>query len=224
MNKQNTAVLRIAFLFSIVCGLCWNFQTKASESSPGKINASKILVLGDSISAGYGMPLEKGWVNLLEIFLQENYPGWTTINASVSGETTSGGLARFPDLLDAHNPEIVIIELGGNDGLRGHPISSIKENLSQIVALTKQYNALPIIVEMQIPPNYGKRYTDLFTEAFGAVAQKSGAVLIPFFLEQMAITEGFMQDDGIHPTADAQPIMLEGFLPFIRPLLGEKND
>ena len=101
MNMQNTAVLRIAFLFSIVCGLCWNLQTKASESSPGEINASKILVLGDSISAGYGMPLEKGWVNLLEIFLQENHPGWTTINASVSGETTSGGLARFPDLLDA---------------------------------------------------------------------------------------------------------------------------
>ena len=82
MNMQNTAVLRIAFLFSVVCGLCWNFQTKASESSPGKINASKILVLGESISAGYGMPLEKGWVNLLEIFLQENHPGWTTINAS----------------------------------------------------------------------------------------------------------------------------------------------
>ena len=99
----------------------------------------------------------------------------------------------------------------------------MKENLSQIVALTKKYNALPIIVEMQIPPNYGKRYTDLFTEAFGAVAREKDAVLIPFFLEQMAITEGFMQDDGIHPTADAQPIMLEGFLPFIRPLLGKRN-
>jgi len=176
-------------------------------------------VLGDSISAGYGMQREQGWVNLLSETLIAREEPWKAINASISGETTGGGRARLPGLLEEHSPKIVIIELGGNDGLRGYPISKIRSNLAAMVDATQQAGAIPLIVSMRIPPNYGPRYTDAFDAVFAEVAQETGAAIVPFLLSDVAFTEGFMQDDGIHPTAAAQPLLLDAIWTYLDPLL-----
>lgn len=181
--------------------------------------AQAIVVLGDSISAGYGMQREQGWVNLLSETLIAREEPWKAINASISGETTGGGRARLPGLLEEHSPKIVIIELGGNDGLRGYPISKIRSNLAAMVDATQQAGAIPLIVSMRIPPNYGPRYTDAFDAVFAEVAQETGAAIVPFLLSDVAFTEGFMQDDGIHPTAAAQPLLLDAIWTYLDPLL-----
>lgn len=165
----------------------------------------KVLVLGDSISAAYGMSLEQGWVALLEKSLAEEFPGLTLINTSISGETTAGGLARLPALLEAHNPTLVIIELGGNDGLRGYPINNVRENLRQLVLLSQQSGAQVLLLPMEIPPNYGSRYTKAFRQSFTQVAEETHSHLGAFILEEIALEQGLMQADGIHPTAQAQP-------------------
>ncbi|MEM9624017.1 MAG: arylesterase [Pseudomonadota bacterium] len=176
-------------------------------------------MLGDSISAGYGIQSEEGWVHLLQQALaHEEYP-WHAVNASISGETTGGGLARLPGVMDAHKPGIVIIELGGNDGLRGYPISRMRENLAAMVSLVQSYGALPIVVSMRIPPNYGPRYTRAFDAVFADVAEQTNASLVPFILEDVALDRKLMQDDGIHPTAAAQPLLLDAIWPYLQPHL-----
>jgi acyl-CoA thioesterase-1 len=174
---------------------------------------SKILVLGDSISAAYGIQREAGWVALLEDRLSPQ--GVSVVNASVSGETTGGGLARLPDALDLHDPSVVIIELGGNDGLRGYPIERIRENLQAMVNAADPQQRRIILVGMQIPPNYGRRYTEAFTGLFQDIATQHGLQLVPFFMEAVAVQPSMMQRDGIHPTAEAQPLLLETIWPFI---------
>ena len=177
------------------------------------------MVLGDSISAGYGIQRDQGWVHLLSQALARREDAWIAVNASVSGETTGGGRARLQGVLAENLPEIVIIELGGNDGLRGYPISKIRENLSAIVDLVKASGATPIIVAMRIPPNYGPRYTRAFDAVFAEVATAKDAHLVPFLLQQVALAENLMQDDGIHPTAAAQPLLLEAVWTLLHPLL-----
>ena len=173
------------------------------------------MVFGDSISAAYGMSLEQGWVaQLAEVLKAQNRP-YTVINASISGETTAGGLRRFPALLSEHEPTIVIIELGANDGLRGYPLGTLKKNLIQMVELAQQNNAKVILLPMRIPPNYGSRYTKGFYQTYLQVAQKTNSVLAPFILEQVALNPALMQEDGIHPTVEAQPLMLDTLLPTI---------
>lgn len=176
-------------------------------------------MLGDSISAGYGIQSEKGWVNLLQNWVNARELGWAVVNASISGETTGGGLARLPELLSDHDPDIVLIELGGNDGLRGYPTSRMRTNLEKMVALSSDIGAQPVLMAMRIPPNYGPRYTRAFEKAFQTVSDQAGIPLIPFFLESIALESGMMQADGIHPTADAQPQMLESVLDYLAPLL-----
>lgn len=174
-----------------------------------------MLVLGDSISAAYGIQRSEGWVAMLNQRLTANYPGSRVINASVSGETTSGGLARLPAALAADEVDVVVIELGGNDGLRGYPSATIEDNLRQMVQLSQNADAQALLFGMQIPPNYGPRYTQAFHQAFHDVASQTGARLLPFFLEQVATDPELMQRDGIHPTAQAQALLLETAWPLI---------
>ena len=179
----------------------------------------KILVLGDSISAGYGMNLDDGWVNLMNQTLIQRESPWRLINASISGETTIGGLKRLPELLEIYKPQIVVLELGGNDGLRGYPSTKIRANLLAMTELAKNAGAKPVIISMRIPPNYGPRYTKAFESVFVDAAAQSGAALVPFLFEAVATSRDLMQADGIHPTAKAQPLLVEGFLPYLEPLM-----
>lgn len=178
-----------------------------------------IVVLGDSISASYGIQREQGWVHLLDTALAQREESWFAVNASVSGETTGGGYARLAGVLSEHKPEIVIIELGGNDGLRGYPVDKIRENLRGMVDLVNASGATPIIVAMRIPPNYGPRYTRAFDTVFAQVATEKGTAYVPFLLEEVALAENMMQEDGIHPTAEAQPLLLDAVWEELSPLL-----
>jgi acyl-CoA thioesterase-1 len=178
-----------------------------------------ILVLGDSLSAAFGIRVEQGWVALLQARLRAKGYGHRVVNASSSGETTGGAFARLPRALATHRPAIVIVELGGNDGLRGLPITDIRANLDAIVQRSRQASAKVLLVGMRIPPNYGGPYTKQFHELFGDLAQKHRLPLVPFFLERVALVDSLMQDDGIHPTVAAQPILLDEIWPRLEPLL-----
>lgn len=185
--------------------------------SPMLLAAKTIMVVGDSISAGYGMNIQQGWVHLLQKRLDQQYPKQhKVVNASVSGETTSGALARLPKLLQSHRPDIVIIELGGNDGLRGHPPALIEKNLAQLVQKSQQAKAKVIVFGMKIPPNYGTAYSKAFEQNYKIVSQKYNAKLLPFFMQGVAGQKTLMQKDQIHPNAKAQPILLNTAYPMIK--------
>ncbi len=184
-----------------------------------RADAPVILVLGDSLSAAYGMRVEQGWVSLLAVRLKSSGYGYSVVNASSSGETTGGALARLPRALEKHRPAVVIVELGGNDGLRGLPIKDARSNLDSIVRLSRQAGARVLLIGMRIPPNYGPVYTSDFHRMFGEVAARQKVPLLPFFLEGIALDEGLIQDDGLHPTAAAQPKMLDQVWPLLVPLL-----
>lgn len=185
--------------------------------SPMLLAAKTIMVVGDSISAGYGMNIQQGWVHLLQKRLDQQYPKQhKVVNVSVSGETTSGALARLPKLLQSHRPDIVIIELGGNDGLRGQPPALIQKNLAQLVQKSQQAKAKVIVFGMKIPPNYGKAYSKAFEQNYKIVSQKYNAKLLPFFMQGVAGQKTLMQKDQIHPNAKAQPILLNTAYPMIK--------
>lgn len=181
-----------------------------------RAEAATILVLGDSISAAYGMSLQQGWVAGLGEELGEDY---NVVNASISGETTAGGLRRLPALLEQHKPHLVIIELGGNDGLRGYPLKKFRSNLNELVMKSKAAGARAILVPMEIPPNYGTRYTAGFRQAYRDVAEATSVMLSPFILDGVATDPTLMQDDGIHPTTGAQKLLLANMLPTVREVL-----
>jgi acyl-CoA thioesterase I len=177
-----------------------------------------ILVLGDSLSAGLGIDARQGWVTLLQQRLRdEDYPH-VVINASVSGETTSGGLARLPSALDQHRPQIVLVELGGNDGLRGLPLKSLRENLTAMVERSRKAGAQAVLFEMRMPPNYGP-YAEQYQRAFQEVARSTKTPLVPFFLASLVEKPGMFQDDGIHPTVEAQAPLLDAVWPTLKTLL-----
>lgn len=180
-----------------------------------------VLVLGDSISAAYGIQRDEGWVHLLEDRLARIDSGYRVVNASISGDTTGGGLARLPAALKTHDPALVIIELGGNDGLRGYPVTSIRKNLEQLVELAVTGGREVLLVGMQIPPNYGHRYTRAFQNLFEEVAAERGVAVVPAFLEEVGVQPGLMQADGIHPNAEAQPLLLDTLWPLVESLLAE---
>lgn len=172
-------------------------------SGPGSI-----LVLGDSISAAYGMPLEQGWVALLEQKLEQEAVPHAVVNASISGDTSAGGLRRLPSLLKRYQPDIVIIELGGNDGLRGYPIGQLQDNLAALIRLSESAGAKVLILPMEIPPNLGKFYVDAFRASFPQAIEGTDAILGQFPLASVATNPALMQADGIHPTAKAQPLIV----------------
>jgi acyl-CoA thioesterase-1 len=182
-------------------------------------SADTIVVVGDSLSAGSGLPRDAGWVVLLERRLAEDRRSATVINASISGETTGGGRLRIDDLLRQHQPDIVIVELGANDGLRGARISRIQDNLSAIVDACRKHGAGVLVIGMRIPPNYGRDYVNRFHATYAQVAEKHGATLVPFMLAGFADDQSLFQDDGIHPTANAQKFILDNVYQYLMPML-----
>lgn len=187
---------------------------------PAAASQNTLLILGDSLSAAYGVPSETAWVQLLRDRLNNNgLADWEVINASISGETTDGGARRLPELLEENDPEVVIIELGGNDGLRGFPPNVIESNLASMIEQVQDSGARAVLVGMQIPPNYGQRYTEIFADIFPKLSDRYGTDLVPFFLDGIYNQNGLMQDDGIHPTEEAQQKLLENVWPVIKPIL-----
>ncbi len=179
-----------------------------------------VLVLGDSLSAAHNIPAGQGWVSLLEQRLRrELRDPPAVVNASISGETSAGALARLPDLLRKHRPTVVVIALGGNDALRGLPPAQLRGNLERMVTLSRQAGARVLLLGIDVPPNYGPAYRERLRRTYAEVAQAQGAALVPFMLEGVALEPGMMQADGLHPTAAAQPRVLDNVWPALRPLL-----
>ena len=178
-----------------------------------------IVVLGDSISAGYGIEVEQGWVALLQKKLHETKRDYSISNASISGDTSAGGLARIDPLLSAQKPDIVLLQLGANDGLRGLSPVQMKSNLAEIVHRAQKAGATVVLLGMKIPPNYGKRYIELFYNVYPQLAKELDITLVPFLLEDVALDKDLMQADGLHPNAKAQPILANKIEPYLFPLL-----
>jgi len=184
---------------------------------PFSLSAKTIMIVGDSISAGYGMQPQQGWVHLLQKRLNQHYPKQhKVVNASVSGETTSGALARLPKLLQAHRPDIVVIELGGNDGLRGQPPQMIQKNLAALIQQSQKAKANVVVFGMKMPPNYGQAYSKAFENNYKVVSQQYKVKLLPFFMQGVAGNKSLMQQDQIHPNTKAQTILLNNAYPYIK--------
>ena len=202
--NQKTRLLPYLFLLSL-CLL------------PLGVSAKTIMILGDSLSAGYGIQPQQSWVNLLQKRLEQQYPKQhKVVNASVSGETTSGALARLPKLLQTHRPDLVVIELGGNDGLRGQPPQMIQKNLASLIQQSQKAKAKVIVFGMKMPPNYGQAYSKTFENNYKVVSQQYKVKLLPFFLEGVAGNKTLMQKDLVHPNAKAQTILLNNAYPSIK--------
>jgi len=192
---------------------------RSTDASVGQTAEIKLLILGDSLSAGYGLLQAQSWVSLLQnIWLDENRKV-EVINAAISGETSDGGLARLPRLLDQHAPTHVLIELGGNDGLQGHNVTKLQENLSKMIELVKAEGAEVYLQDMEIPTNYGRRYNQLFGNSFDTVAAQQNVTLVPFFMQEIALNDELMQRDGIHPNEKGQPLIAEFMHGQLTPLL-----
>ena len=183
-----------------------------------------LLVFGDSLSAAYGIEEADGWVNLLAEKLTTENPNYTVANASVSGETSTGGLARLPAALEEFQPAIVILELGGNDGLRGLPLRMLKDNLTAMVEMCLEAEAEVLLAGIQIPPNYGPRYTQPFYALFGEIAEDKELAFVPFLIDGIPQQPDLMQEDGIHPKAEAQFMILDNVWPVLAPMLSTNSD
>lgn len=198
----------------------------ASAAEPAKdISGGQpvILVVGDSLSAGYGIDINQGWVALLERRLKSQAYGYRVVNASVSGETSAGARARLPRLFELHRPAILILEIGANDGLRGLPLQKTRENLAAMLDLATAKRAETLLIGMQIPPNYGAKYADGFQALFAEQARTRNLRWVPFFLDGVALDMNLMQADGLHPTAAAQPRLLENVWSALRAMLKRRT-
>ncbi len=181
--------------------------------------AKSIVVLGDSISAGYGLESKKGWVALIQQKLSDTKQAYTIFNESISGDTTAGGLARIDSALALYKPELIILELGANDGLRGLSPKDMKKNLAEIIRRTQKTGANVLLLGMRIPPNYGKRYIDMFYNVYPQLAKELDIPFVPFILEEVALVKEMMQKDGIHPNVKAQPIIADKIWQHLQPIL-----
>jgi acyl-CoA thioesterase-1 len=206
---MGASVKRLFVLFILIVA-----SVSAQAESP------VILVFGDSISAGYGLArVEQGWVALLQTRLKQLEYGYQVVNASVSGETTAGGLARLPRALMLHQPKIVVLELGGNDGLRALPMPQMRANLARMVDLARAAGADVLLLGMRMPPNYGPDFTELFRSSYSELARDKKLPLVPFLLEDIALNPSLMQADGVHPNEQGQPKLLDNVWPSLKPLL-----
>lgn len=181
--------------------------------------ASTLLVMGDSLSAAYNLRQQDGWVSLLETQLSQTHPDIKVVNASVSGETTQGGLSRFDALLNTYQPHWVILELGANDALRGYPLGQTTNNLNTMIEQAQSNDATVLLIGNQIPQNYGKRYTQMFFNLYKDIAAQYEVAYLPFMLENVALNPDLMQSDGLHPNKAGQPVVLSNILPYLMPLL-----
>ncbi len=200
------------------------FIATAAQAETAPAETPVVLVFGDSISAGFGIHPDQGWVALLQAKLKAEGYGYQVINASVSGETTAGGLARLPRALGLHHPIVTLIELGGNDGLRALPIAQMRENLAQMTRLCAAAHSRPLLLGMRLPPNYGAEYTEAFALSFSQLARDLKAPLVPFLLGGIALNPALMQADGIHPNAQGQPKLLQNVWPALKPLLQQRGE
>ncbi len=215
--------IQITFLLFLLPLLVFSDHLHANaqpETSP----KPKLLILGDSLSAAYGLAQHEGWVSLLQNIWNDESVPIDVVNAAISGETTDGGLARLPRLLSQHTPTHLLIELGGNDGLQGHPVTKMRNNLSQMISIAKQADITVMLQDMEIPTNYGRKYTSMFANSFEVVAEKEQIILIPFFLEGLATKENLMQRDGIHPNKQAQPLIAKFMKEQLTPLILSKSN
>ena len=183
-----------------------------------------VLVIGDSLSAAYGMDMEQGWVHLLSEKLSDQSPGATVVNASISGDTTGGGAQRLPPLLEQHEPSVVIIELGGNDGLRAYPIKQMRANLAKMTQASLEQGAKVLLLAAEAPPNLGRRYTTLFRESYSQLADDENVVALPFIVESIFLSSDLMQSDRTHPNATAQPLLLDVVWPTLTSLIGSPEN
>jgi len=214
VNSQHRNPVSTFVWLLIGCVLLLGSTARAETDKPGVI-----LVFGDRLSAAYRMDETDGWVALLQEQLKHEELDYHVVNGSVSGETTAGGLARLPAVLNTSKPDLVLLELGGNDGLRGLPVRTIRQNLRQMIELSQAAGARVLLIGIQIPPNYGPRYTEPFYDQYEELAREYGLTLIPFLLEGIAENSTLMQDDGIHPTAEAQPMIVDNVWPVLIDLL-----
>lgn len=187
--------------------------------NPATADIPRILVLGDSLSSAFNMPLERGWVSLLQDRLETEGYEYRVVNASVSGDTTASALTRLPRALQRHRPAVVIVELGGNDGLRGLPVSTVSNNLDRIIASSRAAGAAVLLTGIRIPPNYGPNYTEQFEAIYTTLGEAYGIPVVPFLLDGIALDPDLMQADGIHPNAAAQERLLDNVWPLLAPLL-----
>ncbi len=187
--------------------------------APGVASAGGILVFGDSLSAGYGVPQDRNWASLLEKRLREQHFNYTVANASLSGETTDGGARRIVGALSAHRPDIVVLELGANDGLRGNSLEVMRRNLEAIIEASRRAKATVLLVGMRLPPNYGTAYTEKFQQTFADLARAHKVAYVPFLFEGFAEDSRYFQNDRVHPTAEAQSLMLDTVWKGLKPLL-----
>lgn len=178
-----------------------------------------LIVFGDSLSAAHNIPVEAGWVHLLEVRLADMEPGWTVINASISGETSLSGRNRLPALLAQYHPRVVVIELGANDGLQGLPLTNLRTNLAAMVDAAQQAGARVLLLGIEMPVNYGPQYRDGLRAVYADLAREKHAALVPFLLAGVALNPALMQDDGLHPLAAGEPIVLDTVWPQLKPLL-----
>jgi len=219
-STRNKAMQTLGlYLFFISVLFPFTAHSDQVNSQDSAASEYKLLVLGDSLAAAYGLTAEQGWVYLLQEHWNKELQPIEVVNAAISGDTTDGGLARLPRLLDFHQPTHLYIELGGNNGLQGHNPSKIKDNLAKMIELAEASNIEVILQEIQIPTNYGRRYTELFTQNYHQLAAEYDVPLIPFFLQDIALDTSLMQNDGIHPTAEAQPMIVDFIAPKLIPLI-----
>ncbi len=182
-----------------------------------------LLILGDSLSAGYQMPAEKSWPALLPPLLAQQAQPTTVINASISGDTSGNGLARLPNLLKQHKPDFVLIELGANDGLRGFHPKILRNNLNQMITEIKKVRSQPLLMQIEVPPNYGKRYNELFRNTYPSLSEATNVPLLPFFLIDIIVKPELMMKDGLHPTAEAQPLIAQFMAKHLQPYLNKES-
>lgn len=187
----------------------------AAQAAPPKT----VLVLGDSLSAAHNIPVEAGWVHLLEVRLAKMVPMWTVVNASISGETSLSGRNRLPDLLKTYRPAVLVIELGANDGLQGLPLPALRDNLTAMIAMAQRSGAKVLLLGIELPVNYGPQYRDGLRAVYANLARNRQVALVPFLLEGVALNPALMQDDGLHPVADAEPTVLETVWQVLAPML-----
>jgi acyl-CoA thioesterase I len=205
----------------IVILMAWLIALPAVGAAPAVAATAMpvVLVFGDSLSAGYGIRVEQGWVSLLAQKIEQEGYGFQVVNASVSGETSAGGLARLPRALSLHQPRIVLLELGANDGLRGLPIQQTQDNLGKMIALLQQQHITVLLLGLQLPPNYGERYTSGFAAMYRLLKEQYHVPLLPFLLENVALKPDLMQADGLHPNEAGQPLLLDNVWPTLVPAL-----
>lgn len=210
-------------LFLLLLAIAYSAVSVADEGSATSNEAERILIIGDSLSAAYNMRTKEAWPNLLQLRLEEDGYAWRVFNSSITGDTTESALARLPRLIERHTPGVVIIELGGNDGLRGLPLQVTINNMAAMIEMSREQGAQVLLAGIRIPPNYGAQYVSQFEAMYPELAAQYETELVPFFMEGVALDPNLMQSDGIHPAVEAQPVLLDNIWPTLKAMIDRQE-